>query len=110
MDQRHVLDDQRVGFHHWLAGANRRVVEATIRDDRSTGSLGAKTRERLGVATLREGRDGEQLGGGDDPLAAPTVYANLEHVAPIVALGGADASGAPSTRSMNSWNRRAGGS
>jgi hypothetical protein len=62
------------------------------------------------VATFREGRDGEQLSGGDDPLATPAVYSYLEHVGPIVALGGAAASDTPSTKSMNSLNRRAGGS
>src|SRR6185503_11294167 len=39
----------------------------------------AEARERLRVTTLLERRDGDHLGRGDDALAAPPVYPNLQH-------------------------------
>ena len=55
------------------------VVDAAERDDRRAGALGAEARERLRVPPLEERRDREQLGGGDDALAATAVDPHLEH-------------------------------
>ncbi len=43
------------------------------------GALGAEDRERLRVAAVVEGGDGQQFGGGDDTLAAASVDPDLEH-------------------------------
>ena len=79
VQQRRVLDDQRVGRDDRLADADRAVVDAAERDDRRAGALGAEARERLRVAALEEGGDREQLGRRDDALAAAAVDADLEH-------------------------------
>src|SRR5919198_659757 len=74
-----VLHDQRVGLRDRLAGADRTVVDAAERDHRRAGALGAEARERLRVAALQEGCGRQQLGGGDDPLPATAVDADLKH-------------------------------
>ena len=78
MQQRRVLDDQRVGLGDRLAGADRRVAEAAEGDDRRAGPLRAEAGKRLRVPPLVEGGDREQLGGGHHPLAAAAVDAHLE--------------------------------
>ena len=82
VQQRRVLDDQRVGLGDRLARADRAVVDAAEGDDRRAGALRAEARERLRVAALVEGGDREQLGGRDDALAAAPVDAHLEHPQP----------------------------
>ena len=79
MEERHVLDDERVGLHHRLAGADRAVVDPAERDDRRAHAFGAEAREGLGVAAFGERGDREDLRRGDDALAATPVNANLEH-------------------------------
>jgi hypothetical protein len=79
MQQRRVLDDQRVGFHDRLAHADLAIVDAAERDHRRARALGAEAREGLCMATLVEGRDREHLGRGDNALAATAVDSHLEH-------------------------------
>jgi hypothetical protein len=79
VQQRRVLDDQHVRGDDRLAQADLAVVDAAERDDRCAGALRAEARERLRVATLREGGDREELGGGDDALAAAAVKPDLQH-------------------------------
>ena len=83
MQQRRVLDDHGVRLGDRLAHADRPVVDAAERDDRRAGALRAEGRERLRVPALGERRDREQLGGGDDALAAAPVDAYLEHAAQL---------------------------
>lgn len=92
MDEGGVLDDERVGLHHWLASTNLAVVDATKRDNWGTGSLGTEARERLGVTTFVECRDREKFGRGDHTLTTPAVETNLEHTysIPYESIGGND--------------------
>ena len=62
-----------------LVGADRRVVDPAERLDRVRPPLRPEARERLRVAAVDEGGHREQLGGGDDALAAASVEADLEH-------------------------------
>ena len=71
MQQRRVLDDQRVGMHDRLAGTDLAVVDAAEGHHRRARALGTEEREGLGVEAVAEGGDGQKLGGGHDPLAAP---------------------------------------
>jgi hypothetical protein len=82
VQQRGVLDEQRVRFHDRLAGADRLVVDPAERHHRSAHPLRAEARERLRVPVLAERGRREQLGGGDDALAAAAVESHLEHCGP----------------------------
>ena len=77
-----VLDDQRVGLEDRLPQADRVRVDPAERHHRGARALGAEARERLRVAALAEGGDGQQLGCGDDALATAPVNSDLEHVPP----------------------------
>ena len=79
VQQRRILDDQGVRLGDRLAQPDLGVVDAAERDDRGAGALRAEARERLRVPALGERRDRQQLGGGDDALAAASVDAHLEH-------------------------------
>ena len=79
VQQGRVLDDQRVGRGDRLAEADLAVVDPAEGHDRRAGALGPEARERLGVPALEEGGHREQLGGGDDALAAATVDPHGEH-------------------------------
>ena len=79
MQQRRILDDQRVGLEHRLAQADLLVVDAAERHDRRAHPLGAEARKRLRVATLVECGHRQELGAGHDALSAAAMNANLEH-------------------------------
>ena len=79
VQQRRVLDDQRVRLGDRLARADRLVVDAAERHHRRAHPLRAEARERLGVPALEERGRREQLGRGDDALAAAAVEPHLEH-------------------------------
>ena len=88
VQQRRVLDDQRVGRAR--SARATRIGRSSMRqndDDGRAGALGAEARERLRVAALDERRDREQLGRGDDALAAAAVDAHLEHRARLPPAG-----------------------
>jgi hypothetical protein len=102
VQQRRVLDDQRVGLHDRLARADLAIVDPAERDDRRAHALGAEAREGLRVAALVERGDRQHLGRGDDALPATAVDANLEH--PLASAAGTtansiSASSAPSAAS-----------
>ena len=79
VQQRRVLDDQRIGACDRLARPDLVIVDAAERQHGRAGTLGAEAREGLRVATFVEGGDREDLGGGHDALAAAPVEAHLEH-------------------------------
>ncbi len=79
MEQRGVLDDQRVGLHYGLARADLAVVDATEGDNRGAHPLRAEAGKRLRVAALVESGQGQHLRGRYDPLATATMDAHLEH-------------------------------
>ena len=79
VQQRRVLDDQRVGRGDRLAHPDRPVVDAAERDHRRARALRAEARERLRVPALDECRHRQQLGGGDHALPAAAVDADLKH-------------------------------
>jgi hypothetical protein len=79
VQQRRVLDDECVGINDRLAGADLAVVDAAEGHHRRARALGPEEREGLSVEAIAEGGDGQELGGGHDPLAAPAVKANLVH-------------------------------
>ena len=82
MDERHVLHDQGIGLHDWLARADLLVIESTKGHDRRAHPLRSETREGLCVASLGERSDREEFSGGHDALAAAPMEANLEHDSP----------------------------
>jgi hypothetical protein len=84
MQQRRVLNDQRVGLGNRLADPNRLVVDPAERNDGRTGALGAEARERLCVLAALEGGDRQQLCCGNDALAASAVYSYLEDAPTLV--------------------------
>jgi hypothetical protein len=79
MEQRRVLDDQRVGLHDRLAQPDPLVVEPAESDHRRARSLRAEARERLREPAFAECRNGQHLGRGHYALAAASAYADLEH-------------------------------
>ena len=79
VQQRRVLDDERVGLEDRLADADLLVIDPAERDDGRAGALRAEARERLGVLPLAERGDREHLRGGHYALAAAPVDAYLEH-------------------------------
>ncbi len=80
MQQRLVLDDQRVGLQHRLAQADFLVVDAAERHDRRAHAFRAEAGERLRVASLEKRGNRQHFGAGHDALPATTVNSNLEHV------------------------------
>src|SRR5271165_2225420 len=80
VQQRGVLDDQRIRLGDRLARADLVVVDATEGHDGGASALRAEAGKRLRVAALMEGRERQQLGRGDDALAAAAVDAYLEHL------------------------------
>ena len=79
VQQRRVLDDQRVGLQDRLAQADLLVVDAAERDHRRAGALRAEAREGLRVAAFAERRDRQHFRRGHHALAAAAVNADLEH-------------------------------
>jgi hypothetical protein len=79
VQQRLVLDDQRVRLGDRLVGPDRLVIDPAERHDRRAHPLRAEARKRLRVPVLAERGRGQQLGGGDHSLAAPPVKPHLEH-------------------------------
>jgi predicted ATPase len=79
VEQRRVLDDQRVGCDHRLAQAYLAVVDPAERHHRRAHPLRAEARERLRVAPFEKGRDRQHLGARNHALAATAVYPYLEH-------------------------------
>jgi hypothetical protein len=79
MQQRRVLDDQRVRPGDRLAGPDRLVIDPAERHDRRAHPLRAEARERLRVPVLTERGRGQQPGGGNHTLAASPVEPHLEH-------------------------------
>ncbi len=79
MDQRDILDNERVGCHDRLAGADWQVIDATERDHWRAHPFGSEARERLRVTTLGKCRHGQHLGCGHDALATAAVETDLKH-------------------------------
>ena len=79
VEQRRVLDDQRVRLGDRLVGPDRLVIDPAERHHRRAHPLRAEARERLRVPVLAERGRGQQLGGGDHALAASPVKPHLEH-------------------------------
>ena len=79
VQQRRVLDDQRVGLDDRFAHADLAIVDAAEGDHRRADALGAEAREGLRVAALVERGDRQHLRRGDDTLAAAAVDAYLKH-------------------------------
>jgi hypothetical protein len=79
VQQRRILDDQRVRLGDRLAGPDRLVVDPAGRHDRRAHPLRAEARECLRVPVIAERGRGQQLGGGDHTLAASPVKPHLEH-------------------------------
>jgi hypothetical protein len=84
VQQRRVLDDQRVGRHHRLAQADLAVGDAAEGHHRRPHPFRAEAGEGLRMLAFEEGGDGEHFRGGNDALPAASVDANLEHVAPCI--------------------------
>ena len=82
VEQRRVLDDQRVGLQDRLAQPDLLVVDPAERDDRRARALRAEARKRLGMLAFEERGDRQQLGGGHDALAATAVNAHLDVALP----------------------------
>ena len=79
MQQRRVLDDERVRFHDRLAQPDFLVGDAAKGHHGRARALGTEAGKGLGVAPLVERSDGQHLGRCHHPLAAAAVYAYLEH-------------------------------
>ena len=79
VQERRVLDDQRVGLQHRLAQPDLLVVDAAERHDRRTHAFRAEARKRLRVSALEKRGDRQHFGAGYHALAATAVNANLEH-------------------------------
>ena len=79
LEQRHVLDDQRVRRGDRLAQPDFLGVDAAKGNDGSAHALGAKTWKGLRVLILEERRDRENGRRRDDALAPTSMDTNLEH-------------------------------
>ena len=79
LEQRHVLDDQRIRRDDRLAQPDFLVIDPAEGDNGRAHALGAETRKGLRVLILKKRRDGEDGCRGDDALAATPMDANLEH-------------------------------
>ena len=67
------------GREPYSSAIDRTIVDAAEGHHGRAGALGAEDGKGLGVATVAERRDGQQLGRRHDPLAAAAVKANLVH-------------------------------
>jgi hypothetical protein len=79
MQQRLVLDDQRVGREHRLAQPDLLVVDAAKRHDGCTHALGAEARKCLRMTGLRE-RGDRSISAPDRPLATSGRAIRLKHM------------------------------
>ncbi len=79
VQERRVLDEQRIRLGDRLTGADRPVVDPAERHDRRAHPLRTETRERLRPPVLAERGGREQLGGGHNALAPAAVESHLEH-------------------------------
>src|SRR3954469_11066355 len=109
VQERGVLDHEHVRVHDRLARADGRVTDPAERHHRRAGALGPEARERLRVAAVEKRGDRQQLGGGDDALAAAAVEANLDHAAKPRASSGARHPRGARSRIRSSPHRRAEG-
>src|SRR5664280_3246921 len=66
LEQRHVLDDQRIGHDDGFTQPYFLRIDPTEGDDGSAHALGAKTWKGLGVLILKERGDGENSRRRDD--------------------------------------------
>ncbi len=80
MQQRLVLDDQRVGRQDRLAQADLLVVDAAERHHGRTHAFRAEARKRLRVTTFEKRGDREHLGARHDALTSAAVNPDLEHL------------------------------
>ena len=80
LEQRHVLDDQRIRHDDRLTQPDFLRIDPTEGDDGSAHALRAKTWEGLSVLILEERRDGENGRRRDDTLAPTSMDADLEHL------------------------------
>jgi hypothetical protein len=80
LEQRHVLDDQRIRLDDRLTQPDFLRIDPTEGDDGSAHALGAKTWKGLSVLILEERRDGENGRRRNDTLAPTSMDANLEHL------------------------------
>ena len=79
LEQRHVLDDQRVRHGDRLAQPDFLGVDAAKGNDGRAHTLGAKTGKGLRVLILEERRDGEHGRRCNDALAPASMDTNLKH-------------------------------
>ena len=79
MQQRRVLDDQRVRLHDRLAQTDRCIANAAESHHRRAHALRAEAREGLRMTTFEERGDREHLGAGYDALTAPPMNPYLQH-------------------------------
>ena len=79
VEQSGVLDDQRVRCHHRLAQPDFLLINSAERHHRRAHTFRAEAGEGLGVLAFEEGGDRQYLGARNHALAAPAVYAHLEH-------------------------------
>jgi hypothetical protein len=82
VQQRRVLDDQRVRFGDRLMSADRLVIDPAERHHRRAYPLQAEARERLRAPAFAERGHRQQLGRCDHTLAAAPVEPYLEHRSP----------------------------
>src|SRR5450631_3784934 len=80
LEQRHVLDDQRIRLDDRFTQPDFFRIDPTEGDDGSAHALGAKTWKGLSVLILEERRDGENGRRRNDTLAPTSMDANLEHL------------------------------
>ena len=80
VQQRRVLDDQRVGLQHRLAQTNLLVVDAAERHHRRAHAFRTEAGKRLRVTPLEKCGDRKHLGAGDDALSATAMNSYLEHL------------------------------
>src|SRR6266511_2463271 len=78
-EQRWILDDQAVRLEDRLTQPDLLVVNAAEGHDRGTGALGAEAWKRLRMLAFEKGCDRKQFGRRHHSLAAPAMYAHLEH-------------------------------
>jgi hypothetical protein len=79
MQQRGVLNNQRVGMNHGFAQPDRFLIDAAERHHRSAHPLRTEARKRLRALAFEKGCDRKQLGGGYHALAAAAVNSDLKH-------------------------------
>src|SRR5450631_714549 len=79
LEQRHVLDDQRIRLDDRFTQPDFLRIDPAEGDDGSAHAFGTKTWKGLSVLILEERRDGENGRRRDDALAATSMDADLEH-------------------------------